>query len=115
MRTKSIRPISDLQNNLDEISNTVHETAKPVYLTKNGYADMVILSADAFEDIQSESEKLIADAEIDARLKYDIEFQKEIEAKLLEAEEEMKNPNARTYSIEEVDQYLKDVIRKCTK
>ncbi|MDR2727704.1 MAG: type II toxin-antitoxin system Phd/YefM family antitoxin [Chitinispirillales bacterium] len=114
MRTKSIRPISDLQNNLDEIYNTVHETAKPVYLTKNGYADMVILSADAFEDIQSESEKLIADAEIDARLKYDIEFQKEIEAKLLEAEEEMKNPNTRYYTPEEAFQMMEEAIRKCT-
>ena len=32
-----IRPVSDLRNNFADISKTVHETAKPVFLTKNGY------------------------------------------------------------------------------
>ena len=31
-----IRPVSDLRNNFAEISKTVHETAQPVFLTKNG-------------------------------------------------------------------------------
>lgn len=51
-----IRPISDLRNNFADISKTVHETAKPVFLTKNGYADMVVLSIEAFENLQFESE-----------------------------------------------------------
>lgn len=51
-----IRPISDLRNNFADISKTVHETAKPVILTKNGYADMVVLSMEAFENLQFESE-----------------------------------------------------------
>lgn len=51
-----IRPISDLRNNFADISKTVHETAKPVFLTKNGYADMVVLSMEAFENLQFESE-----------------------------------------------------------
>lgn len=34
-----IRPVSDLRNNFAEISKTVHETAQPVFLTKNGYGD----------------------------------------------------------------------------
>lgn len=51
-----IRPVSDLRNNFADISKTVHETAKPVFLTKNGYGDMVILSMEAFENLQFESE-----------------------------------------------------------
>ncbi len=51
-----IRPVSDLRNNFAEISKTVHKTAQPVFLTKNGYGDMVVLSMEAFENLQFESE-----------------------------------------------------------
>lgn len=53
---KLIRPVSDLRNHFAEISQTVHETAQPVFLTKNGYGDMVVLSMEAFENLQIESE-----------------------------------------------------------
>lgn len=53
---KMIRPVSDLRNNFADISKTVHETSKPVFLTKNGYADMVVLSMEAFEALQFDSE-----------------------------------------------------------
>ena len=46
-----IRPVSDLRNNFADISKTVHETAQPVFLTKNGYGDMVVLSMEAFENL----------------------------------------------------------------
>lgn len=51
-----IRPVSDLRNNFAEISKTVHETAQPVFLTKNGYGDMVVMSMEAYENLQFESE-----------------------------------------------------------
>ena len=51
-----IRPVSDLRNNFADISKTVHETAQPVFLTKNGYGDMVVLSMEAFENLQFDSE-----------------------------------------------------------
>lgn len=51
-----IRPVSDLRNNFADISKTVHETAQPVFLNKNGYGDMVVLSMEAFENMQFESE-----------------------------------------------------------
>ena len=51
-----IRPVSDLRNNFADISKTVHETAKPVFLTKNGYGDMVVLSMEAYENLQFDSE-----------------------------------------------------------
>ena len=63
-----IRPVSDLRNNFAEISKTVHETAQPVFLTKNGYGDMVVLSYDVYEKLQYElgvSAKL-REAEIEA-------------------------------------------------
>lgn len=53
---KTIRPVSDLRNNFAEISKIVHETSKPVFLTKNGFGDMVVLSMDAYENLQFESE-----------------------------------------------------------
>ena len=51
-----IRPVSDLRNNFADISRTVHETAKPVFLTKNGYGDMVVMSMEAYESLRFESE-----------------------------------------------------------
>ena len=51
-----IRPVSDLRNNFAEISKIVHETAQPVFLTKNGYGDMVVLSMEAYQNLQFESE-----------------------------------------------------------
>ena len=54
--SNSIRPVSDLRNNFAEISKTVHETKKPVFLTKNGFGDMVVLSMGAYENLQFESE-----------------------------------------------------------
>ena len=51
-----ILPVSDLRNNFADISRTVHETAKPVFLTKNGYGDMVVMSMEAYEGLRFESE-----------------------------------------------------------
>ena len=51
-----IRPVSDLRNNFADISKIVHETAQPVFLTKNGYGDMVVLCIGAYENLQFESE-----------------------------------------------------------
>jgi len=53
---RQIRPVSDLRNHFAEISKTVHETAQPVFLTKNGFGDMVVLSMEAYENLQFESE-----------------------------------------------------------
>jgi prevent-host-death family protein len=65
-----IRPVSDLRNNFAEISKIVHETAQPVFLTKNGYGDMVVMSFEAYEKLQFESEIYfkLKEAEMQARL-----------------------------------------------
>lgn len=41
-----IRPVSDLRNKFTEIENTIKWGA-PVYLTRNGYGDIVVLSIEA--------------------------------------------------------------------
>lgn len=66
----SIRPVSDLRNNFAEISKMVHETAQPVFLTKNGFGDMVVLSIEAYENLQFESEVYLKlqEAEKEAKL-----------------------------------------------
>ena len=38
-----IIPIKDLKNT-SEISDMCHKTEEPIYVTKNGYGDMVIMS-----------------------------------------------------------------------
>ena len=67
---KMIRPVSDLRNNFAEISKTVHETKQPVFLTKNGYGDMVVLSMEAYENLQFESEIYfkLREAELEAEM-----------------------------------------------
>lgn len=66
---KRIRPVSDLRNNFAEISRIVHETGEPVFLTKNGYGDMVVMSIEAYEARQFESEifQKLKEAQIEAK------------------------------------------------
>ena len=85
---KMIRPVSDLRNNFAEISKTVHETSQPVFLTKNGYGDMVVLSMEAYENLQ---------------------FESEVYFKLREAEKAAELTNTR-YSSKEVLKAMKDAI-----
>lgn len=45
-----IIPIKNLKNTT-EISDMCHKTDKPIYVTKNGYVDMVIMSMEVYESI----------------------------------------------------------------
>jgi len=51
-----IRPISDLRNKFSDVSREVHESNKPVYLTKNGRGSMVVMSLEAYEQNLFEAE-----------------------------------------------------------
>lgn len=53
-----IRPCADLRNNYNEISKICHETKKPIYITKNGSNDLVILSDETYETIIKTKEAL---------------------------------------------------------
>ena len=43
-----IRPITDLRNT-NEISEACHKQQEPIFITKNGYGDLVIMSIDTYE------------------------------------------------------------------
>lgn len=64
-----IRPVSDLRNHFAEISKIVHETSEPIFLTKNGYGDMVVMSIEAYERKLFESEIYLKlkEAELEAK------------------------------------------------
>lgn len=43
-----IRPITDLRNT-NEISELCHSKDEPIFITKNGYGDLVIMSIETYE------------------------------------------------------------------
>lgn len=45
-----IRPITDLRNTT-EISEICHAKKEPVFITKNGYGDLVVMSIEAYEEM----------------------------------------------------------------
>ena len=49
----NIRHISDLRNNANEISDFCRQTREPVYITRNGSGDMVVLSIEEYERQQA--------------------------------------------------------------
>ena len=50
-----IRPITDLRNT-NEISELCHARKEPVFITKNGYGDLVVMSIEAYEELTSRFE-----------------------------------------------------------
>lgn len=89
----NIRPVSDLRNNFAEISRLVHETNRPVYLTKNGHGDMVVMSMEAFNDFP-----------FDAELYYKLREAEECEAR-----------GGKWYTMEEVNERLDRIIEEAEK
>lgn len=49
-----IRPCADLRNKYNELSKICHETNEPIYITKNGCNDLVLLSNEAYEKYEEE-------------------------------------------------------------
>lgn len=58
----NIRPVSDLRNKFTEIEDTV-KTGQPVYLTKNGYGSMVVLSLEQYSALTDEIELKLNEAD----------------------------------------------------
>jgi len=69
----TIRPISDLRNNSNEISEFCRTSREPVFITKNGVGDMVVLSIDMYERQQAQLDLYakLAEAESEAVLRSD--------------------------------------------
>lgn len=59
-----IRPITDLRNTT-EISEVCHASREPLFITKNGYGDLVVMSIEAYEEMVRtlETDKAITEAE----------------------------------------------------
>ena len=47
----NIRPVSDLRNKYPEIEELVLKEDEAVYLTKNGYGSMVVLSLEKYAEM----------------------------------------------------------------
>ena len=88
-----IRPCADLRNKYNEISKICHETREPIYITKNGSNDLVVLSNEAYEQMNFElTEKKIeelVEKHFEKRFSNIEEFQKDIIEHLKAAEKEI--------------------------
>lgn len=84
----TILPSTSLRNQYNEISEKCKQTGEPIYLTKNGEGDLVVMSVEAFEKQQ-------------ALLK--------LKERLLDIELEQRS-GAKYYSIEDLDAALKKII-----
>ena len=81
----NIRPVSDLRNKYPEIEVLVLKEDEPVYLTKNGYGSMVVMSIEKYSELMSQKE-----------------YDEYVENALDEADREAEEPNTKYYSHEEV-------------
>jgi prevent-host-death family protein len=88
-----IRPISDLRNKFTEISRIVHEDKEHVFLTKNGFGDMVVMSIDDYM-----ARKFIHDVDL----------------KLIEARDEAMNTDKRL-THDDVMEHLLEIIKNASK
>ncbi len=89
----NIRPVSDLRNKYPEIEELVLKEDEAVYLTKNGYGSMVVMSLEKYSKLMS-----------------DLEYNKYIENELDEAEKEAKDPNTNYYTHEEMKKMARRII-----
>lgn len=59
----NIRPVSDLRNKFPELEGTVMESNEPVFLTKNGYGTMVLLSIEQYSALTDDTEHKLDQAD----------------------------------------------------
>jgi prevent-host-death family protein len=64
-----IKPISDLRNKAKELSDICHDSGEPIFITKNGEGDMVLMSVAAYERMQAQIElyRLLDESELSER------------------------------------------------
>lgn len=85
-----IKPSAAIRNNYNEISAICKESSEPIYLTKNGQGDLVVMDIDAFERRES---------------------MLRLRENLIEVEEDRLN-GKEGFSIDEVDQMMKKAIKE---
>ncbi len=84
----TILPSTSLKDRYDEISERCKRTGEPVYIANNGNVEVVVLSIEAYE-------KQMSLLKLKERL-LDIEFEQ--------------SRSAKTYSVDELDAALKEVV-----
>lgn len=90
----NIRPVSDLRNKYPEIEELVLKENEEVYLTKNGYGTMVVMSLEKYSDLMKE---------IELQNKLEERFgEKDMEKVIDEMEKELDDPNTKFLTHEEV-------------
>lgn len=58
----NIRPVSDLRNRFSEIEADIIEKEEPVFLTKNGYGSMVVMSLEQYSLLTDQVESKLDQA-----------------------------------------------------
>lgn len=89
----NIRPVSDLRNKYPEIEELVLKEDEAVYLTKNGYGSMVVMSLEKYS-------KLISDAE----------YNEYVEKELDEADREAEKTDIKYYTHDEIKKIARRII-----
>lgn len=97
----NIRPVSDLRNKYPEIEDLVLRENEEVYLTKNGYGSMVVMSLEKYSKLMKD---LNSEEMLESR--FGVE---DIEKELEKAEEENEY-NSRYYTNEEMKQMARRII-----
>ena len=64
-----IKPLSELEKKSSEISELVHQSHEPVFITKNGEGDMVIMSMVQYGELQMKLDLYAKLARAQAQLK----------------------------------------------
>ena len=90
----NIRPVSDLRNKYPEIEDLVLKEDEAVYLTKNGYGSMVVMSLEKYAEMIDEIQINKALEERFGNI--------DIDKMLLETEKELDNPDTKYLTNEEV-------------
>ena len=85
-----IKSSTALRSDYNKISKLAHERAEPVYITKNGEGDLVVMSLEAFE-MREEAHRL--------------------KARLAVAEQQRLD-GAKTYSLDEAETMLRGIINE---
>ena len=92
-----IKPSSYIRNDYAELSSYCKESGEPVYITKNGEGDVVVMSMDSYEQMQQ-------------RIKH-LEAKMYFMKKFREAEE-YNRLHPETYTLEEFEQIMEDFINE---
>lgn len=91
-----IRPSAELRNNYNEISKLCHQTNQPIYITKNGYNDLVILSNEAYEKLEEQRIENLISEYFEKKFPNFETFQKEIYNKIDSALDNIQKGNYRS-------------------